>query len=92
MHISLLEVEIQLPGSQSLKEKRHRLAGIKEKLGRQSGVAIIESGLHDQHQSAQWSIVCLAISSSQLHKLLAEVEGKLEELDGYISHRDLQNL
>ncbi len=86
MKILLMTVNLHLEGCQSLKEKRQRLAGTRKKLGRESFVAIRESGFQDQLQKAEWSIVLLAEHAAQASQAVAYVERLLsEELDARIT-------
>ena len=92
MHIYLLEIEFQLPGSRSLKEKRQRLAGVKDKVGRQPSVAVIEAAKQDVPDQAVWALTLMAGGRSGIDQLLAGVEEQLLLIDGYISQRQLQQL
>jgi len=79
LRITLLVADIHLPGCRSLKEKRRRLSGIKEKLGRQPNLAVCESELNDEHQWARWSFVAISRGTKTVDKILANVETLLEE-------------
>lgn len=72
--IELLTVEFHLPGCSSLKEKRSRLSGLKDKFGKSANLAISETGFHDIHQKAQWSVVGLANTQKKLDQLFAKVD------------------
>jgi hypothetical protein len=60
MHIGLLIVELHLDGCRSLKEKRSRLSGIRERLGRNVNLAVAETDHQDVHDLSQWSFVAVS--------------------------------
>ncbi len=57
MHILRLTIEFQLPACHSLKDKRRRLGGLREKFGSRPNIAVSESGWHDVHDRARWTFV-----------------------------------
>ena len=78
MNVSLLTVDFHLGGCRSLKEKRKRLSGIRDRFGKQTGVAVCESDYQDSHQRAQWSFVATASSPEVVGKALADIVSGLE--------------
>ena len=78
MHVGLLQIEFFLSGCRSLKEKRQRLGGIREKYGRTANVAVSESARQDTHQRAQWSFVAIATSPDVVERTLSEIERSLQ--------------
>jgi hypothetical protein len=87
MHIQLLTVDFHLEACRSLKEKRRRLSGIKEKLGKRPHLACCESDYHDVHQRAQWSFVAVANKRDIALGMLDKVEAFLdEEMDAVIAN------
>lgn len=74
MHIGLLTLDFHLEGCASLKEKRQRLSGMRDRFGRNSSLAISESDQQDNHQKSQWTCLALADSRRQTEKLLRLVE------------------
>lgn len=79
MHIGVLGLDFHLPGCASLKEKRRRLKRLRDKFGRVPNLAICESGHHDVHQRAQWSVVAVAGSRPVVERLLGDVERWVDE-------------
>ena len=73
MHATLLQIEFHLPSCRSLKEKRRRLARLREKFGRITNLAVCESGQNDMHDRAQWTFVAIASSEKIVHKNVQEV-------------------
>lgn len=78
MNVRLLVVDFRLGGCRSLKEKRQRLKGLKERFGKASNVAVCESAFQDVLQRAQWSFVATAASGDVAEKALAEILQSLQ--------------
>ena len=78
MNVSLLTVDFHLGGCRSLKEKRQRLSGIRERYGKKTGVAVCESDFQDSLQRAQWSFVAAASSAEVVGRALSEIVNGLE--------------
>lgn len=84
--LKLLTIDFQLPGCCSLKEKRQRLGGLKDRFGKINNLAVTESDHHDQHRLSQWSFVAIGIDGKQLEQLLSSVENHAaSQLDAVIS-------
>ena len=86
MHIELLELNFYLPGCHSLKAKRHRMAPLKRICQSFQQIGLCESGLQDQHQQSQWSLVVIANSQAIIDQTIAHIERDLA------SHLDAQLL
>ena len=93
MVIVMMVVDFHLSGCRSLKEKRHRLSGIRDRFGKQSNVAVCESADHDLHQQAQWSFVAIGIDHKKVDQTLAPIEHFLRTgLDALIIRLDRQDI
>jgi hypothetical protein len=79
MLIGLLRVSFVLPGCRSLKEKRQRLGGLRERFGRQVNVAVCESNFQDIHDRAEWSFVAAALTSRLVEQILSDIEQRIVE-------------
>jgi uncharacterized protein YlxP (DUF503 family) len=79
MLIGLLRVSFVLPGCRSLKEKRQRLGGLRERFGRQVNVAVCESNFQDIHDRAEWSFVAAALTSRLIEQTLSDIEQRIVE-------------
>jgi uncharacterized protein YlxP (DUF503 family) len=78
VRIGLLTVQFHLPGCGSLKEKRQRLACLRDKFGREPRVAICESNFQDDWQRAEWTCV--------IERQLQLIENFIaEELDAVVT-------
>ena len=78
MNVRLLTVDFRLGGCRSLKEKRQRLKGMKERFGRAANVAVCESDFQDVHQRAQWSFVATAANGGVAERTLNEILQTIE--------------
>ena len=63
MIVGLLEIELKIPGSRSLKDKRRELRSIKDKTRHRFNVSICEVGNHDILNGAM-----LAIAKADLNR------------------------
>jgi hypothetical protein len=77
MIVGLLSVELHIPDSRSLKDKRIVLHSIKDRL-RKFNVAVAEVEHQDLWQRAGLGIVTLAGSTDTVERLLAEVADEIE--------------
>lgn len=85
MKITLLEVLIRLSGCRSLKEKRGRLGGIRERIGRNTQVAVCEFDHQDIHDLAAFAFVVTATSGSVIEQILNDIESDLpNRIDGEV--------
>lgn len=82
MHVGLLTLEIRLPGCDTLKEKRHRLKGIIERIRSKFNVSVSEVGHQDAHHSALVGISMVNMDRKIIEKVLARVEEYFAEGDG----------
>lgn len=78
MNARLLTVDFHLSGCHSLKEKRQRLKGMRERYGRATNVAVCESAHQDAHQRAQWCFVATAGSGDVVEQALGEILRSIE--------------
>lgn len=77
-HVQILRVEFFLGSCRSLKEKRQRLGGLRERYGKQVNVAVCESAFQDSLQQAQWSFVACAADGLVVEKTLVDIERGLQ--------------
>ena len=93
MHISILVLEFRLPGCRSLKEKRQRLSGLRDRIGKQVNVAVCETAFQNEHQRAEWSFVVIALDDSSLSKTISiienDIESKVDALIVNVQHEKL---
>jgi uncharacterized protein YlxP (DUF503 family) len=82
MVIGLLSIEIFLPFSHSLKEKRKVLNALRDRFGKKYNIAIAELDFQDKWQRAKLGILTLnsqkRVVDQVLRKVLEETERSLE--------------
>ena len=78
MHIGILTLTFSLPGCSSLKEKRQRMGGLHERIGRNPALAVCESGELDRHEASEWSFVVVATSKRKVESLCSQIEDRIE--------------
>ena len=91
--IAVMVVDFHLPGCRSLKEKRKRLARLRDKFGSKPQVAVCEAGFADVLQSSRWTFVVAAADSTVVTQTLAQIENYLRtSIDAQIVHLHTTNL
>jgi uncharacterized protein YlxP (DUF503 family) len=65
MHITACVLELDIPGSKSLKEKRGRIQPLLSKLKTQFGLAVAEIGNQDLRDAA--TLACVVVSTDPAH-------------------------
>lgn len=78
MGIAVLRIDFYLSGCRSLKEKRQRLNGIRERYGRSHNVAVFESDHQDLHQRAQWTFLAGSSGRDVVDRALTDIERNLQ--------------
>ncbi len=73
-----MTIDFRLGGCRSLKEKRQRLKGMRERFGKARNVAVCESDFQDVLQRAQWSFIAAAANGDVAEKSLNEILSSIE--------------
>lgn len=82
MAIGLLTLEIHIPDSRSLKDKRQVLRSLKDRLRGRFNVAVAELDHQESWQRAQIGIVSLSNDAAHLEQSLRAVLNEAEEILG----------
>lgn len=92
MVVALLSVELFLPGSGSLKDKRMVLRRLKDRLAK-FNVAVAEVEHQDLWQRAGLAIATVSTSEHHAERELAAVASEIERLEpGLVTRTDIQFL
>jgi uncharacterized protein YlxP (DUF503 family) len=86
MVVGLLTIELHLPGSQSLKDKRMVLRSVKDRL-KKFNVAVAEIEHHDLWQRAALGIVTIATTQAHADRELAAVADEIERVEPGLTTR-----
>jgi len=73
MVIGVLQVELFLHGSQSLKDKRILLKSLKQRLHNNFNVSVSELGFQDKWQKALVGIACIGNENRAIDSMLSDV-------------------
>jgi uncharacterized protein YlxP (DUF503 family) len=85
MIIGFLSLEIYIPYSHSLKEKRKRLSGLKNRLKNKYNVAFAELDYHKKWQRTKIGMVTLNNQKRPIETLFSKIIADAEEnIDGHI--------
>ena len=92
MVVGLLTVELHVPGSRSLKEKRMVLRRIKDRL-KKFNVAVSEVEHHDLWQRAGLAVVTVSTDEPHADRELAAVADEIERVEpGVITRTEIEFL
>jgi uncharacterized protein len=93
MAVGLLTLEIHIPDSRSLKDKRQVLRSLKDRLRARFNVAVAELDYQDNWQLSQVGIVSLSNNAAHLEQSLRAVLSEAEEILGRdLASHDLEML
>jgi uncharacterized protein YlxP (DUF503 family) len=93
MAIGLLTLEIYIPDSRSLKDKRQVLRSLKDRLRGRFNIAVAELDHQDNSQRSQVGIVSISNDATHLEQSLRTVLNEAEELLGRdLARHDLEIL
>ena len=92
MTVALLSIELFLPMSQSLKDKRMVLRRLKDRL-RGENVAVAEVAYQELWQRAGLAVVTVASADDVAERALASVMDEIERLEpGIVTRRQVEYL
>jgi uncharacterized protein YlxP (DUF503 family) len=92
MVIALLSIEMHVPGSRSLKDKRMVLRRIKDRL-KKFNVAVSEVEHHDLWQRAGLAVVTVSNDEQHADRELAAVADEIDRVEpGLITRREVEFL
>lgn len=74
--------ELHLAACQSLKDKRHIIKSLKDRLHNRFNVSAAETAHHDLWQRAELTVCVVSTDRSQVERVLREADGLVEGTDG----------
>ena len=74
MHIGKLTFRFRFPGCQSLKEKRGRMRGLRDRFGKNPMLSVCEMGLADSHQFSDWAFLACSLERALIDKNFSQIE------------------
>jgi uncharacterized protein YlxP (DUF503 family) len=92
MPVGLLTIELHIPGSRSLKDKRMVLRSVKDRL-RKFNVAVAEIEHQDLWQRAALGVVTIGTSDALVDQALSAVVDEIERVEpGLITRTQVERL
>ncbi len=73
LEVAVVCLDFHLHGCRSLKEKRQRLGGLKDRFGRNPLLALSETAFQDTHGRARWCVVGVASDRKVVEQTLGTV-------------------
>ena len=93
MVIGVLQVELFIGGSMSLKDKRSVVLGIKDRIGRENAVAVAEIDKLEAHQVAVLGIATVSNSATRARETLDRlVENLRRHREAVVSNHQIEIL
>ena len=92
MVVGVCTLELEIPASHSLKDKRHVLQSLIARVRRDFNVSISEADSQDSWQHATLAIACVATDERYAHGLLEKVIDNIERsrLDAVIADYSIE--
>lgn len=82
MVIVISVVELHIPESRSLKQKRRVIKSTMERIHQRYRVSIAETDYHDLHQRAEIAIAAVHGSRSEMERMMQGIRNLVEETPG----------
>ena len=79
MPVSVINVEIHLPGARSLKDKRKIVKSLKDRIHSRFRMSVAETGFHELHQRSEIGIAAVAPDGAHLSQLTERVRRLFDE-------------
>jgi uncharacterized protein len=80
LFVALAEVELHLPGARSLKDKRHDIRSLVERMRHRLSVLVVESDHQDLHQRAALAVSALATDAEAARATVARALDLVHEV------------
>lgn len=93
MIVGILQIELMIEGSQSLKDKRRVVSSLKDRLHREHQVSVAEVGQQDNHRTAMLGIAMAGSDLGYCQSAMDKLVDKIKHGRGYVlMDHDLQIL
>lgn len=80
--VGVLTLELHIEGAHSLKDKRHLVKGLKDRLRARHNVAVAETDFHDAWQRSRLTAVTVSGEKVRAEQVLQAVEGDANRIAG----------
>lgn len=93
MIVGVVNFELHLPESRSLKDKRRVVKSVIDRLFQRYRVSIAETGFHELHQRAEISIAVVTQKEADLQKMMEHIRDLLDNVpEAYLTRWEPQLL
>lgn len=93
MIVGVVNFELHLPESRSLKDKRRVIKSLIDRIFQRYRVSIAETGFHDLHQRAEISIAVVTQKEADMQKLMEHIRDLLDNVpEAYLTRWEPQLL
>jgi uncharacterized protein YlxP (DUF503 family) len=82
MHIGLLQIHLHLPGVISLKDKRHILSSLKDRIKLKTNVSVAEIEYLDAWQESLIAVVTVSNETNRVNQVLESVLKTVRDTQG----------
>ena len=79
MVVGIVRIELHIPASRSLKDKRQVVRGLKDRIRERARAAVAEVDHHDLWQRCALGVAVVAADGGQARELLQGVRGLVEQ-------------
>lgn len=91
MVIGVLQVELSLPASHSLKDKRRLVKSLLDRLHNEFNIAAAEVDAQDNHRHAHLAVTCVSSEARHANQILSRVMSTVErETEMVVVHYDME--
>jgi uncharacterized protein YlxP (DUF503 family) len=93
MIVGVVNFELHLPESRSLKDKRRVVKSLIDRIFQRYRVSIAETGFHELHQRAEISIAVVTQKEADLQKMMEHIRDLLDSVpEAYLTRWEPQLL
>lgn len=93
MIVGVVNFELHLPESRSLKDKRRVIKSLIDRLFQRYRVSIAETGFHELHQRAEISIAVVTQKEADMQKMMEHIRDLLDNVpEAYLTRWEPQLL
>jgi uncharacterized protein YlxP (DUF503 family) len=78
MVIGILDVDLSIPGSDTLKDKRQVIKGLLDTVRNKFNVSAAEVGHLDSHRRAELAFVCVSNEQQLINRILDKIMDQIE--------------
>lgn len=82
MIVGVLRIQLHIPSSSSLKEKRRRLNALKSRIRSSFNASVAEVGGQEKWQRSEVAVACVGMTRQVVDSMLARIVQAVESFDG----------